>query len=93
MIKAWVGCQKFEKTAKRNNHNDNKSIINNRKILLLRTSFITCLIQIDDSEFSKLPRRYQNQQIIWKRENKIYAMMPRKDSKLDSDWINNWINQ
>ena len=53
-----------------------------------RTSFISRLIQIEDSEFSKLPRRYQNQQIIWKRGNKIYAMMPRSDSELDSDWLN-----
>ena len=44
-----------------------------------RKSFISRLIQIEDSEFYKLPRRYQNLQIIWKRENKIYAMMPRKD--------------
>ena len=52
-----------------------------------RTSFISRLIQIEDSEFSKLPRRYQNQQIIWKRGNKIYAMMPRNDSEHDSDWL------
>jgi len=49
------------------------------EIRKLRKSFISRLIQIEDSEFSKLPRRYQNLQIIWKRENKIYAMMPREN--------------
>ena len=55
--------------------------LNQTVILKFRTSFISRLIQIDDSEFSKLPRRYQNQQIIWKKENKIYAMMPRTKDK------------
>ena len=69
----------------------NKGTINT-----FRTSFISRLIQIEDSEFSKLPRRYQNQQIIWKRGNKIYAMMPRNDSELDSDWLTwsrDWFSQ
>ena len=61
--------------------------LNQSVILSFRTSFILRLIQIHDSEFSKLPRRYQNQQIIWKKENKIYAMTARTDSELDSDWL------